>query len=75
MHVKAHLLNSKGNIGSSKCQVLESASKTAVLRGISNWRSVGRQFGVHINRSAARLALTHPGSLQNVLRILTLRQK
>jgi hypothetical protein len=73
MHVKADLLDSIRNVGSSKCQVLECTCKAAVGSGISNRRtSICRNFGTGVNRSGARLAVAHPMASKNVQDVLTL---
>jgi hypothetical protein len=75
MHIEANLLNCKGNVWTGEGQVLKGSCQAAVLSGVSNGRSICRKFGVEINRRAARLARTHPGSLQNILSVLSLGEK
>jgi hypothetical protein len=75
MHVQADLLNCISDIWPGEGEVLKSPSKTAVLAGIRDRGSISRELRVSIHRSAARLAVTHTGSLQNLHHILALREK
>jgi hypothetical protein len=40
MHVEAHLLNGKSNIQTGEGQILQGASETVVLCGVSDRRSI-----------------------------------
>jgi hypothetical protein len=75
MHVQADLLNCIGDIWPGEGEVQKSSSKTAVLAGIRNRGTISRELRVSIHRSAARLAVTHTSSLQNLQHILALREK
>jgi len=75
MHVQADLLNNILNVWFGEGEVLKSPSKTAVLTGIRDRDTISRKLGVSVHRSAARLAVTHTSSLQNIQHVLPLREK
>jgi hypothetical protein len=46
-----------------------------ILSRVSNWRTIGGQLGVQVDKGASRLASTHPGALQDVESVLQLREE
>jgi hypothetical protein len=75
MHVEANLLDSVGNVGASKSQVLEGAGETPVGSGISHQgASIGGYLGASINRGGAGVVAGHAMSIKDVQSILPLRE-
>jgi hypothetical protein len=75
VHVKANLLNSIGDVWPGESQVLESASLTPIVRGVTNRGTIGgRQLGVGVNRSSTRLAICHASMFQNLEIVLALTE-
>jgi hypothetical protein len=75
MHVEAGLLNGMGNVRASECQVLQSARKATILRGIRKKSTISsRQLTPDVNGSGARVALNHPCTLQELDGVLSLRK-
>ena len=66
VHVKVDLLNSICNIQASEGEVLKSSSYTAVMGGVSHRSPISRELGVSIHRGAARLAVTHTSTVQDI---------
>ena len=65
----------KSNVRTGESQILKCTSQAAVLYGVSNRRTICRQFGVQVDRGAARLASAHAGALQDIKCILALREE
>jgi len=74
MHEETDLLNCIGDIRPSEGEPLQCSRKAAIIRGILDRWSVGRQLRVDVDRSGGRLALSHPGALQKLQHILALRE-
>lgn len=73
VHVKKDLLESIRDIWPGESQVLEGASKTPIVRGITNWGTIsGRELGVGVNRGSTWLAICHASTLQNLEAVLAL---
>jgi hypothetical protein len=73
VHVKTDLLNSIYNVWASECQVLKSSSKTAKVCSIRHKGPLScSNLRIGVNWSRARLALRHPGAIQNIQHILSL---
>jgi hypothetical protein len=76
MHEQTDLLNSICKIRTSQGEVLQSSSKTPVLRGIDHRCTIcGRQLGLRIHWRRYRMAITHTSTLKKVQGILSLRQR
>jgi hypothetical protein len=75
MHVKANLQHGVGDVGACEGQILQDASKTPVVRRVSNWSfRVGRDLGAGIHGGCAWFALGHPNTIQDVNHVLALRE-
>jgi hypothetical protein len=75
MHMKTYLLDCISNVRTGESEILQSTSYTAELCRISHRNTLGRQLGLSINRSAARLARTHTSTVQNIQHVLFLSKK
>jgi hypothetical protein len=71
--MEADLLDSVGEIRPGESEVLQGSSKTLISSGISHRiTQSSRQLRLSVDRSGARLAISHPGTLQDIHAILTL---
>jgi hypothetical protein len=71
--MEADLLDNVGEIRSGESEVLQGSSKTPVSSRISyRITQSSRQLRLSVNRSGAWLAISHPDTLQDIQRILTL---
>jgi hypothetical protein len=69
----ADLLDSVGEIRPGESEVLQASSKTPISSRISHKiTQSSRQLRLSVNRSGARLAVSHPGTLQDIQGILAL---
>jgi hypothetical protein len=69
--MEADLLDSVGEIRPGESEVLYGASKTPISSRISHKiTQSSRQLRLSVNRSGARLAISHPGTLEYVQGIL-----
>jgi hypothetical protein len=75
VHVKTHLLNGVGDVRTREGEVLESPGETPVLSRVDHGRA-GRsgELGRCVARCRGRLAGSHAGIVQNLCRILGLRE-
>jgi hypothetical protein len=75
MHVQTCLLNRMSNIGASQGEILESPCKTAILRRISQKRTlISGELATRVNRSDTWVAVEHAGVLEKIGSILALRK-
>jgi hypothetical protein len=73
MHMKAHLLDSIGNVRPGEGEVLEGTHKAAISSGISNGRAgISWYLCTSVNWSGARLAVTHAMAIKYIQCILPL---
>jgi hypothetical protein len=71
--MEADLLDSVGEIRPGESEVLQGSSKTPISSRISHRiTQSSRQLRLSVDRSGARLAISHPGTLQDIHAILTL---
>jgi hypothetical protein len=71
--MEAYLLDSVGEIWSSEGEVLHGSSKTPISSRISHRiTQSSRQLRLNVDRSRARIAISHPGTLQHIQGILML---
>jgi hypothetical protein len=76
MHVQTNLLHGIGDVGSSKCQVLESSCDASKLGGIMYRRPrVYNKLCLDVDWSHARLAISHGRMLIDVWRVSALVKK
>jgi hypothetical protein len=69
--MEADLLDSVGEIRPGESEVLYGANKTPISSRISHKiTKSSRQLHLSVNRSGARLAISHPGTLEYVQGIL-----
>jgi hypothetical protein len=75
VHVKTHLLNGVGNVRVREGEVLESPGETSVLSRVGHGRA-GRsgELGRRVDRCCGRLAGSHADIVQNLRRVLGLRE-
>jgi hypothetical protein len=74
--MKAHLLDSVGDVGPGEGEVLERTCQAPIRCRVGDWGPGGlRELRLGVNRRGAGLAVRHASSLQNVNDVLTLVQE
>ena len=69
--METDLLHCVRDIRPGEGEVLKRTGQTPESSGISNWRTLSsRDLGLSVNRSGARLAVSHPSTLQDVQNIV-----
>lgn len=71
--MKAHLLDSVGNVGLGEDEVLKCRGKTRVASGISHRGAIiGGGLALSVHRSRAELTVSHASMLEHVDDVLVL---
>jgi hypothetical protein len=74
--MEADLVDNVGEIWTGESEVVQGSSKTPISSRINHRiTQSSRQLRLSVNRSGVRLAISHPCTLQDIQRILTLVKK